>query len=126
MIKGVGIDIGCLTSINSILESHTEETLRDIYTEAEIELCRSSPNQIERFATRFAAKEATMKALGLGWESEGLDWTEIEVTSDDKDRPILNLNGKAKKRAADLGVKQTWISLSHEENFAIAMVLLEG
>ena len=126
MIKGIGVDIVCLTSINSILESHTEETLRDIYTEAEIELCRSSPNLIERFATRFAAKEATMKALGLGWESEGLDWTEIEITSDDKERPILNLNGKAKKRAADLGVKQAWISLSHEENFAIAMVLLEG
>jgi holo-[acyl-carrier protein] synthase len=126
VIKGIGVDIVCLTSINSILESHTEDTLRDIYTEAEIELCRSSPNSIERFATRFAAKEATMKALGLGWESEGLDWTEIEVTSDDKERPILNLHGKAKKRAADLDVKQTWISLSHEENFATAMVLLEG
>ena len=103
MIKGIGVDIVCLTSINSILESHTEETLRDIYTEAEIELCRSSPNLIERFATRFAAKEATMKALGLGWESEGLDWTEIEVTSDDKERPILNLHGKAKERVKERG-----------------------
>ncbi len=126
MIKGIGVDIVCLASVNSILQSHTEGTLRDIYTEAEIELCRSSPNSIERFATRFAGKEATMKALGLGWESEGLDWTEIEITADDKGRPILNLHGKAEKRAADLGVRQTWISLTHEENFATAMVLLEG
>jgi len=126
VIKGIGIDLVCLTSINSILEARNEESLREIFTEEEVNLCRGSLNTVERFATRFAAKEATMKALGVGWEQEGLDWTEIEVISDDKDRPSLNLIGKARKRAAELGVKQTWISLSHEENFAIAMVLLEG
>lgn len=126
MIKGIGIDIVSLPSVKSILETRNKESLNEIFTELEINLCRNSPNTLERFATRFAAKEATMKALGLGWEREGLDWTDIEVISDDKDRPSLNLIGKARKRAAELGVKQTWISLSHEENFAIALVLLEG
>lgn len=126
MIRGIGIDIVCLASVKSILEARNEESLREIFTEAEINLCRSSPNTLERFSTRFAAKEATIKALGLGWERGGLDWTDIEVNFDNSDRPILNLNGKANIRAAELGVRRTWISLSHEENFAIAMVVLEG
>jgi len=126
MIKGIGVDLVSLTSVNSILETRKGESLREIFTDEEINLCRNSLNSIERFATRFAAKEATMKAFGVGWEQDGLDWTEIEIKSDDKDRPSIHLIGKAKKMADELGIKQIWISLSHEENFAIAMVLLEG
>jgi len=126
MIKGIGVDIVHLSAINSILETSSEESLNEIFTPEEINLCRSSPNTLERFATRFAAKEATMKALGMGWEREGLDWIEIEVVSDEKNRPSLNLIGKAQKRAHKIGVKQTWVSLSHEEKCAIAFVILEG
>lgn len=126
MIKGIGVDIVHLTTVQTMLEVQTEESLREIFTEAEIYLCRSSPNTIERFATRFAAKEATMKALGLGWQKDGIDWTEIEVTLDDNDRPLLNLKGGAQIKAAELGVQKSWISLSHEEGIAIAMVILEG
>ena len=126
MIKGIGIDIVYLTSVQSILEAQTEDSLSEIFTKPEINLCRSSPNTIERFATRFAAKEATMKAIGLGWEKNGLDWIDIEVVSDDSDRPLLNLKGEAQRKAAQMGVKRTWVSLSHEENIAIAMVILEG
>lgn len=126
MIKGIGIDIVSLPSVKSILETRNKESLNEIFTELEINLCRNSPNTLERFATRFAAKEATMKALGLGWEREGLDWTDIEVTLNSNDRPLLNLIGRAKSRAKELGVRRTWISLSHEDNFAVAMVLLEG
>jgi len=126
VIKGIGIDIVCIKNISAMLDARDEESIREIFTETEINFCNNSLNALGRFATRFAAKEATMKALSLGWEKEGLDWIEIEVISDEKDKPSLNLSGKARIKAAELGVKQTWVSLSHEEDFAVALVLLEG
>jgi len=125
MIKGIGIDIVYLSTIQSLLDAQTEESLRDVFTESEINLCRTSPNALERFATRFAAKEATMKALGLGWEEGGIDWTDIEVVSDEHDKPLLKLAGEAQIRAESMGVQTAWLSLTHEENIGIAMVVLE-
>ena len=125
MIKGIGIDIVYLSTIQSLLDAQTEESLRDVFTESEIYLCRTSPNALERFATRFAAKEATMKALGLGWEEGGIDWTDIEVVSDEHDKPLLKLAGEAQIRAESMGVQTAWLSLTHEENIGIAMVVLE-
>jgi len=125
MIKGIGIDIVYLSTIQSLLDAQTEESLRDVFTENEIDLCRASPNALERFATRFAAKEATMKALGLGWEKGGIDWTDIEVVSDEHDKPLLKLGGEAQVRAESMGIQTAWLSLTHEENIGIAMVVLE-
>lgn len=125
MIKGIGIDIVYLSTIQSLLDAQTEESLRDVFTESEIDLCRTSPNTLERFATRFAAKEATMKALGLGWEKGGIDWTDIEVVSDEHDKPLLKLGGEAQVKAESMGVQTAWLSLTHEENIGIAMVVLE-
>lgn len=62
----------------------------------------------------------------IGWEIDGLDWIEIEIKSDKIDRPSLNLIGKARERATELGVERTWVSLSHEEDIAVALVILEG
>lgn len=125
MIKGIGIDIVYLSTIQSLLDAQTEESLRDVFTESEIDLCRTSANALERFATRFAAKEATMKALGLGWEKGGIDWTDIEVVSDEHDKPLLKLGGEAQVKAESMGVRTAWLSLTHEENIGIAMVVLE-
>lgn len=125
MIKGIGIDIVYLSTIQSLLDAQTEGSLRDVFTENEIDLCRASPNALERFATRFAAKEATMKALGLGWEKGGIDWTDIEVVSDEHDKPLLKLGGEAQVKAESMGVQSAWLSLTHEENIGIAMVVLE-
>lgn len=126
MIKGIGIDIVYLSTIQSLLDAQTEGSLRDVFTENEIDLCRASPNALERFATRFAAKEATMKALGLGWEKGGIDWTDIEVVSDEHDKPLLKLGGEAQVKAESMGVQAAWLSLTHEENIGIAMVVLEN
>jgi len=126
MIKGIGIDVVHVPTIQSLLDARTEEYLRDVFTEGEIERCRASPNALERFATRFAAKEATMKALGLGWEKGGIDWTDIEVVADEHGKPLVRLAGNAQVKALAMGVKTAWVSLTHEENAAIAMVVLEG
>jgi holo-[acyl-carrier protein] synthase len=126
MIKGIGIDIVYLDIIKTMVEARSGDSLRDVYTNAEIELCRSSPNSVERFATRFAAKEATMKAFGLGWQADGLDWTDIEVTNDDVNQPSLLLKGEAELKAKKLGVQKVWLSLTHEENVGVALVILEG
>lgn len=125
MIKGIGVDIVYLSTIQSLLDAQTEESLRDVFTESEIDLCRTSPNTLERFATRFAAKEATMKALGLGWEKGGIDWIDIEVVSDEHDKPLLKFGGEAQVKAVSMGVQTAWLSLTHEENIGIAMVVLE-
>jgi holo-[acyl-carrier protein] synthase len=126
MIKGIGIDVVFLDMIKTMVEASSEDAVRDVYTDAEIELCRSSPNVIERFATRFAAKEAAMKAFGLGWQANGFDFTDIEVTSDDTNRPSLLLRGEAERKAKEMGIRNVWLSLSHEENVGVAMVILEG
>ncbi len=126
MLKGIGIDVVYLDVIKTMVEARSGESLRDIFTDAEIDLCQSSPNMVERFATRFAAKEAAMKALGVGWQADGLDWTDIEVTNDDANKPSLTLKGAAELKAKELGVQKVWLSLTHEENIGLALVVLEG
>jgi holo-[acyl-carrier protein] synthase len=126
MLRGIGIDIVHLDVIKTLVEAQSGETLRDIFTNAEIDLCRSSPNMVERFAARFAAKEAAMKALGVGWQADGLDWTDIEVTNDDANKPSLTLKGEAELKAKELGVRKVWVSLTHEEDIGLALVVLEG
>ena len=126
MLKGIGIDVVYLDVIKTMVEARSGEALRDVFTDAEIALCRSSPNSVERFATRFAAKEAAMKAFGLGWQADGLDFTDIEVTNDDNNRPSLLLKGEAELKAKEFGIQKIWLSLTHEENVGVALVIFEG
>ena len=80
---------------------------------------------MERFAARFAAKEAGMKALGTG-ASRGVTWKSMEVGHAPGGRPVLRLHGKTAQIAEQLGVRKTSLSVTHTENTAIAMVIFEG
>jgi holo-[acyl-carrier protein] synthase len=124
MIVGTGIDIAEVPRIAESIQRFGERFLRRVFTEDEIRYCESKANRIERYAARFAAKEAAMKALGTGW-NHGVRWRDIEVSRQPGSRPTLKLHGKAAEFAAKLGAKNIALSLSHTPEQAIASVILE-
>jgi len=125
MIVGTGIDIAEVPRIRQSIERFGSRFLERIFTEAEMRYCDSKANRVERYAARFAAKEAAMKALGTGW-NYGLRWRECEVVRQPGGRPTMLFHGKAGDLAANMGVKNVSLSLSHTEEQAIAQVILES
>jgi holo-[acyl-carrier protein] synthase len=125
MIVGTGIDIAEVPRIRQSIARFGDRFLRRIYTAGEIRYCDSKANRVERYAARFAAKEAAMKALGTGW-SHGVRWRDCEVVRMPGGRPTINFHGKAGEVAARLGVKHAALSLSHTAGQAIAQVILEN
>ena len=125
MIVGMGIDIAEVKRIASVIESQRERFLRRVFTLDEVAYCEQFRNKYERYAGRFAAKEAAMKALGTGW-SRGVRWVDVEVIRQRGRRPTLELRGEAKKIAEKLGVKNIAVSITHTAEQAIAQVIFEG
>jgi holo-[acyl-carrier protein] synthase len=125
MIVGTGIDIAEVPRIRQSIARFGDRFLRRIYTPGEIRYCDSKANRVERYAARFAAKEAAMKALGTGW-SHGVRWQDCEVVRMPGGRPNIAFHGKAGEVAASLGVKHAALSLSHTAEQAIAQVILEN
>jgi holo-[acyl-carrier protein] synthase len=125
MIIGTGIDIAEVPRIRQAMERFGDRFLLRIFTAGEIRYCDSKANRVERYAARFAAKEAAMKALGTGW-SHGVRWRDCEVTRMPGGRPTLTFHGKAGEIAARLGVKNAALSLSHTAEQAIAQLILEN
>ena len=125
MIVGTGIDIAEVPRIRQSIARFGDRFLRRIYTPGEMRYCDSKANRVERYAARFAAKEAAMKALGTGW-SRGVRWRDIEVSRMPGGRPTIAFHGKAAEFAAKLGTKNVALSLSHTIDQAIAQVILEN
>jgi holo-[acyl-carrier protein] synthase len=125
MIVGTGIDIAEVPRIRLAIERFGMRFLERIYTAKEMQYCDSKANRVERYAARFAAKEAAMKALGTGW-NHGVRWRDCEVVRMPGGRPTIAFHGKAGEFAAKLGVKNAALSISHTEEQAIAQVLLEN
>jgi holo-[acyl-carrier protein] synthase len=124
MIVGTGIDIAEVPRIREVIERHGQRFLQRVFTEGEIQYCESKANRVERYAARFAAKEAGMKALGTGW-NHGVRWRDIEVARKPGGRPTLLLHGKAAEFAAKLGATNIALSLTHTTDQAMAQVILE-
>ena len=125
MIVGIGIDVAEVKRIRAVIESQGERFLRRVFTREEVAYCEKFKNKYERYAGRFAAKEAAMKALGTGW-SRGVRWVDVEVVRTRGGRPILELKGEARKVADRLGVKNIALSMTHTVEQAIAQVIFEG
>jgi len=125
MIVGTGIDIAEVPRIAESIERFGERFLRRVFTEEEIRYCDSKANRVERYAARFAAKEASMKALGTGW-NHGVRWRDIEVFRQPGRRPTIKFHGVAADFAAKLGAKNIALSISHTPELAIANVILES
>jgi holo-[acyl-carrier protein] synthase len=125
MIVGLGIDVAEVKRIGAVIESQKERFLRRVYTLDEVAYCERFKNRYERYAGRFAVKEAAMKALGTGW-SRGVRWVDLEVVRQRGGRPMLTLKGEAKRIADALGVKNIAVSITHTAEQAIAQVIFEG
>ena len=124
MIVGTGIDITEVERIGAAIERYGERFLRRVYTPREIEYCQTKRNARERFAARFAAKEAAMKAIGTGLR-RGVTWQDVEVGHEPGGRPTILFTGRAAEFAAKLGTKRVSLSLTHTEETAMAQVILE-
>ena len=124
MIVGTGIDIAEVPRIGDAIDQFGERFLLRIFTEEEREYCDSKANRTERYAARFAAKEASMKALGTGW-NHGVRWRDIEVRRQPGGRPTLEFHGKAGEFASNMGVTNIALSLTHTAEEAMAQVILE-
>ena len=125
MIVGTGIDIAEVPRIAESIARFGERFLNRVFTENEIRYCDAKANRAERYAARFAAKEAAMKALGTGW-SRGVRWRDIEVRRQPGGRPTIAFHGVAAEFAARLGTKNIALSLTHTEEQAFAQVILES
>jgi holo-[acyl-carrier protein] synthase len=125
VIVGMGIDVAEVERIRRAIERHGEVFLRRIFTAKEREYCERFKHKFERYAGRFAVKEAAMKALGTGW-SRGVRWVDLEVVRQRGGRPTLVLAGEARKIADQLGVKHMALSITHTAAQAFAQVIFEN
>lgn len=125
MIVGTGIDIAEVPRIAESISRFGDRFLRRVFTQGEMQYCDSKANSVERYAARFAAKEAAMKALGTGW-NHGVRWVDVEVFREPGRRPTIRFHGQAAEFAARLHTRNVSLSMSHTQQQAIASVILES
>jgi holo-[acyl-carrier protein] synthase len=125
VIVGLGVDMEEVSRIREVIGRHGRIFLDRVFTSSEVAYCERHRDPAERYAARFAAKEAMMKALGTGW-SKGVRWRDIEVTRKPGGRPTIVLHGVAREHADRMGARHINVSLSHSGNFALAEVILEN
>src|SRR6202007_2019844 len=109
VIVGLGLDIAEVDRITDALTRHGAPMIERLFTPGEVAYCESHKNKFERYAARFAAKEAAMKALGTGW-THGVRWRDCEVTRMPGGRPTMTFHGKAGEFAIKLGAKNIALS----------------
>jgi holo-[acyl-carrier protein] synthase len=125
VIVGLGIDIAEVDRVRAAIERHGQRFIDRIYTPGEIAYVERKANRYERYAARFAAKEAGMKAIGTGWR-RGVRWQDFEVTNLASGRPTLRFHGVAAEFAERLGVRNVALSLTHTASEGMAIVILES
>ena len=125
MIVGTGVDLAEVPRIRAAIERYGSRFIERIFTPAEIAYVERKANRYERFAARFAAKEAGMKAIGTGWR-RGVRWQDFEVANLPSGKPTLRFHGQAAHFAESLGVKTMSLSLTHTAELGMAHVILES
>lgn len=124
-IRGLGVDLARISRFSRLLEKEKRAVLERLFTPQELEYALSMRNPAPHLAARFAAKEAFLKALGLGLR-QGLSWQQIEIVKDQLGKPSLQLSGTAADFMQKLGASAAHLSYSHDGDYATATVILEG
>lgn len=125
-IIGHGIDVIEIKRIAAMLKEHDGRFIERCFTDIEREYAEcGGKRRTERFAVRFACKEAVFKALGTGWRS-GISWRDVGVVHEPGGRPFLALSGRCAELAAELLITQWHVSLSHTDRVAVASVIASG
>ena len=125
VIVGTGIDIAEVDRVRQTIERFGRRFIERVFTADEIRYCESKANRVERYAARFAAKEAALKAIGTGW-NRGVTWRDVEVRRSPGQRPTMAFHGRAREFFAKLGATRAHLSLTHTKEFAMAQVIIEG
>ena len=125
MIVGTGVDLAEVDRIQRSIERYGEKFIKRIFTPGEIAYVERKANKFERYAARFAAKEAGMKAIGTGWR-HGVTWQDFEVANLRTGKPTLLFHGVAARYAERLGVKNVALSITHTAALGMAHVILES
>jgi holo-[acyl-carrier protein] synthase len=124
-IIGIGVDLVECSRIQHSLDRFGDRFLGRVFTDGEIEYSMSMKFPARHLAARFAAKEAVSKAFGTGI-GKSMGWRDIDVHKKPSGEPFLLFTGGAEKLALERNVKQAVITLSHTDNYAVAMVVMEG
>jgi holo-[acyl-carrier protein] synthase len=120
-----GVDLIEITRVERAIESFGDRFLARVFTQNEVLYCRG---RLSELAARFAAKEAVSKALGVGMRAlarDGIYWKDVEVVGDSRGKPIVRLFGRAAERAAELGLTEWSVSLTHTKVHAMAFVVAQ-
>ena len=125
MIFGTGIDIVDISRFERFVRENNEPLFNRVFTPGERAYCAAKRRSAQHYALRFAAKEAFLKALGTGLR-DGLSWRDMEVVNDTQGKPELILAGRAEEMFRNSRLSRIFLSLSHDGNYAIASVILEG
>jgi holo-[acyl-carrier protein] synthase len=123
-VVGLGVDIVEVSRIERAVARWGDTFVRRVYTPAEIARVEAGVTRGPRLAARFAAKEAVMKALGIGWRA--LAWREIEIANDAAGRPVVTLHGAAQRIAEERGIAGVLVALSHTHEHAVANAVALG
>ena len=126
MIVGVGFDLVDIGRLERLLDGKGERVLERLFTDGEVAYAMARARPAMHLAARFAAKEAAFKALSGSESARLIGWKEIEVLSRVGHAPELLLHGRALQRAEVLGVRRHWLTLSHTDGTAGAVVVLEA
>ncbi len=124
MIVGTGVDLAEVPRIRASIERFGAKFIERIYTPLEIAYVERKANRFERYAARFAAKEAGMKAIGTGWK-RGVRWQDFEVANLPTGKPTLLFHGVAAEIANRLAVRNVSLSMTHTAEYGMAQVILE-
>ena len=122
---GVGVDIIETERIERSLQRFGERFLHRVFTDGEIAYCQSMKYHARHFAARFAAKGAVAKAFGTGI-GKAMGWRDIDIHKKRSGEPFVVLGGSAKSLADERKIRALWISLSHTNHHAVAMIALES
>ena len=124
-VTGIGVDLALIPRLREVVSRWGERFLRRVFTDEEIAYCRRRRDPIPHFAARFAAKEATLKALGTGLRM-GVRWRDMEVRRERGQAPTMILSGRCRALALAKGSGHVLLSLTHDGDYAMAQAMLVG
>jgi holo-[acyl-carrier protein] synthase len=124
MIYGIGVDIVKIARFERALERWGHRLSERVFTAQELSICHNKAHPGKHLALRFAAKEAFLKAMGIGM-FQGVAWNDIEISNDSLGRPHMKVRGTAEKICREKGIQEIFVSISHEHEYGVAHVLLE-
>ena len=124
MLYGIGFDLVQVSRMEAALRRWEERFHNKVFTPEEIRYCLRKKNPVPNFAARFAAKEAFVKALGIGIR-RGVYWKDVEVRRGPLGKPLLKVYGRAEEICGQEGIDGLFLSLTHDGDYSGAMVVLE-